>query len=37
VEHAGLALLPEKLVAAGVVFLWNYLARRLLIFGAARD
>ncbi len=37
VEQAGLALLPAKLVATGVVFFWNYLARRLLIFGAARD
>src|SRR6266849_2583128 len=31
VEQARLALLPAKLVATGVVFFWNYLARRLLI------
>jgi putative flippase GtrA len=36
VELVGLALLAGKLVATGTVFAWNYGARRLLVFGAAR-
>ena len=30
-------LLPAKLAATGVVFFWNYLARRILVFGALRE
>ena len=37
VEGAGFDLLPAKLTATGTVFFWNYLARRLFIFGAPRD
>jgi len=37
VEIARLDLLPAKLVATGCVFFWNYLARRLLVFGALRS
>ena len=36
VERAQLALLLSKLVATGTVFAWNYLARRIFIFGALR-
>jgi putative flippase GtrA len=36
VEGMRFALLPAKLVATGVVFFWNYFARRVLVFGAAR-
>ena len=36
VELAHLDLLVAKLVATGVVFFWNYFARRALIFGALR-
>ena len=36
VEQAGTSLLVGKLTATGMVFFWNYLARRLLVFGAAR-
>jgi putative flippase GtrA len=36
VEYAHFHLLAAKLVATGSVFFWNYLARRLFIFGAAR-
>ena len=36
VEVARLDLLPAKLVATGTVFFWNYLARRLFVFGAPR-
>ena len=34
VEFARFGLLLSKLVATGVVFFWNYFARRVLIFGA---
>ena len=34
VEIAGFALLPAKLVATGTVFVWNYVARRVFVFGA---
>ena len=37
VELAHFTLLFAKLTATGVVFFWNYLARRLLVFGAMRD
>ena len=37
VESLRFALLPAKLVATGVVFFWNYFARRVLVFGAVRD
>ncbi|MEP7260354.1 MAG: GtrA family protein [Usitatibacter sp.] len=37
VETFTLALLPAKLVATGVVFFWNYFARRMFVFGAVRD
>ncbi len=37
VERAHAALLASKLVATGSVFLWNYFARRVLIFGALRS
>jgi putative flippase GtrA len=36
VEVARLDLLAAKLVATGTVFFWNYLSRRLLVFGALR-
>ncbi len=36
VEAAGLPLLPAKLAATGLVFFWNYFARRHFVFGAAR-
>lgn len=36
VEVARLDLLAAKLLATGTVFFWNYLARRLLVFGAPR-
>jgi putative flippase GtrA len=36
VEVAGFGLLFAKLTATGIVFFWNYLARRLLVFGAPR-
>ena len=34
VEVLSLALLPSKLLATGVVFFWNYFARRVFVFGA---
>jgi putative flippase GtrA len=34
VEQWHFDLLPAKLAATGVVFFWNFLARRILIFGA---
>jgi putative flippase GtrA len=34
VEVMGFGLLLSKLAATGVVFFWNYFARRVLIFGA---
>jgi putative flippase GtrA len=37
VEVAGLNLLLAKLAATGVVFFWNYAARRFLVFGAMHD
>ena len=37
VETVHLALLAAKLVATGVVFSWNYLARRFIVFGATHD
>jgi len=37
VEFAHLDLLHAKLTATGIVFFWNYLARRLFVFGAMRD
>lgn len=36
IELARLDLLAAKLFATGTVFFWNYLARRLLVFGAPR-
>lgn len=36
VESLAFALIPAKLVATGVVFFWNYFARRVLVFGAVR-
>jgi len=36
VESFRFALLPAKLVATGVVFFWNYFARRMFVFRAAR-
>ena len=36
VELGHLGLLPAKLAATGTVFFWNYLARRLFVFGATR-
>ena len=36
VERLGLGLLASKLAATGVVFFWNFLARRILVFGALR-
>ena len=37
VEMAHFPLLLAKLAATGVVFFWNYIARRLFVFGAMRD
>jgi putative flippase GtrA len=37
VEFAHFGLLYAKLTATGIVFFWNYLARRLFVFGAMRD
>ena len=37
VEMAHAPLLVAKLAATGVVFFWNYLARRLFVFGAMHD
>ena len=37
VELGGFGLLFAKLTATGVVFFWNYLARRLFVFGAMHD
>ena len=37
VEHGHFELMVGKLTATGVVFFWNYLARRLLVFGATHD
>ena len=37
VELARLDLLQAKLAATGIVFMWNYLARRLFVFGPPRD
>ena len=36
VESLKLSLLFSKLAATGVVFFWNYFARRVLVFGAVR-
>jgi putative flippase GtrA len=36
VESLKLSLLLSKLAATGVVFFWNYFARRVLVFGAVR-
>jgi putative flippase GtrA len=36
VELGGFNLLFAKLTATGVVFFWNYVARRLFVFGATR-
>ncbi|HUL95830.1 MAG TPA: GtrA family protein [Usitatibacter sp.] len=36
VGRLGTSLLFGKLAATGTVFFWNYLARRHLVFGAAR-
>jgi putative flippase GtrA len=36
VEEAHFPLLLAKVAATGVVFFWNFLARRLLVFGALR-
>jgi len=36
VERAGTSLIFGKLAATATVFFWNYFARRLLVFGAAR-
>jgi putative flippase GtrA len=36
VESLKLSLLFSKLGATGVVFFWNYFARRVFVFGAAR-
>jgi putative flippase GtrA len=36
-EVANINLVVSKLAAAGVVFFWNYGARRFLIFGAIRS
>ncbi len=36
VELAHFGLLPAKLFATGVVFFWNYAARRVFVFGAMR-
>ena len=37
VELGGFPLLFAKLTATGVVFFWNYLARRRFVFGAMHD
>lgn len=37
VELAHASLLVAKLAATGVVFFWNYIARRVFVFGATRD
>ena len=37
VELGGFNLLLAKLTATGVVFFWNYLARRFFVFGATHD
>jgi putative flippase GtrA len=37
VELAHWSLLFAKLAATGTVFFWNYVSRRLFIFGAMRD
>ncbi len=37
IEMGHLVPLLAKLVATGVVFFWNYLARRLLVFKATHD
>ncbi len=37
VESFKFALLASKLVATGVVFFWNYFARRVFVFGAMRS
>jgi putative flippase GtrA len=37
VELAAFNLLLAKLTATGTVFFWNYLARRLFVFGAMHD
>ena len=37
VELGGFPLLLAKLTATGVVFFWNYLARRRFVFGATHD
>jgi len=37
VEMAHFIPIVAKLVATGVVFSWNYLARRLFVFGATHD
>ena len=36
VEKAHFELMAAKLTATGVVFFWNYFARRVLVFGALR-
>lgn len=36
VEYLRFELMAAKLAATGVVFFWNYFARRVLIFGALR-
>ena len=36
VEAARMGLLPAKLAATGVVFFWNYFARRRFVFAAAQ-
>ena len=36
VEFAHFELMVAKLAATGVVFFWNYFARRVLVFGALR-
>ena len=37
VEIAHLIPIVAKLIATGAVFSWNYLARRLIVFGATHD
>ena len=37
IEMGHLAPLAAKLVATGVVFSWNYLARRFIVFSATHD
>jgi putative flippase GtrA len=36
VEYAHFELMVAKLTATGMVFFWNYFARRVLVFGALR-